>query len=99
MRMRGPGTKALKSSGMRISQSDRFAAHFLCRERRSFREWPGMTLTMSSRRELNGKRPQVDTGRANQMCYAYYLEHAMRRVTAREPNQRFSEVFSAVETG
>ena len=58
-----------------------------------------MTLTMSSRRELNGKRPQVDTGRAKQMCYAYSLEHAMKRVTAREANQRFSEVLSAVETG
>ena len=33
------------------------------------------------------------------MYYAYYLEHAMRRVTAREANQRFSEVLSAVETG
>ena len=29
----------------------------------------------------------------------YTLEHAMRRVTAREANQRFSEVLSAVETG
>src|SRR5580693_3277519 len=33
------------------------------------------------------------------MYYPYYLEHAMRRVTAREANQRFSEVLSAVETG
>jgi prevent-host-death family protein len=33
------------------------------------------------------------------MYYPYYLEHAMRRVTAREANQRFSKVLSAVETG
>jgi prevent-host-death family protein len=33
------------------------------------------------------------------MYYRYYLEHAVRRVTAREANQRFSEVLSAVETG
>jgi prevent-host-death family protein len=33
------------------------------------------------------------------MYYPYYLEHAMRRLTAREANQRFSEVLSAVETG
>ena len=33
------------------------------------------------------------------MYYAWDLEHAMRRVTAREANQRFSEVLSAVETG
>ena len=33
------------------------------------------------------------------MYHAYYLEHAMRRVTAREANQRFSEVLSALETG
>src|SRR6266850_6135208 len=33
------------------------------------------------------------------MYYPYYLEHAMRRVTAREANQRFSEVLSTLETG
>lgn len=33
------------------------------------------------------------------MYYRHYLERALRRVTAREANQRFSEVLSAVETG
>ena len=41
----------------------------------------------------------VDHDPARQMYYAYYLGQAMRRVTAREANQRFSEVLSAVETG
>jgi prevent-host-death family protein len=33
------------------------------------------------------------------MYYAYYFEHAMRRATAHEANQRFSEILWAFETG
>ena len=45
-----------------------------------------------------GRRPVWNSQWAR-FDYSYYLEHAMRRVTAREANQRFSEVLSAVETG
>src|SRR6266446_1084516 len=58
--------------------------------------WHANVFNVHSRRNRDSR---LTTTPPRQMYYPHYLEHAMRRVTAREANQRFSEVLSAVETG
>ena len=63
---------------------------------------PSASGPVSRRHSRRNRDSRLTTNPPRQMYYvyyAYYLEQAMRRVTAREANQRFSEVLSAVETG
>jgi hypothetical protein len=60
---------------------------------------PSASGTLSRRHSRRNRDFRLTMNPPSQMYYGYYLVHAMRRVTAREANQRFSEVLSAVETG